>query len=190
MGGRRREILAVLLLVAVAAASWWLKQSVEPAVRFEPRPANAPDYWVERLNTHTTDALGRTRRVLSAASMRHFPGDDSTELTAPELLLLEPGRPPWRIRAESGWVSADGELVLLRGAVKVDREAGDGVMPVSLRTRDLRVQPKQEYAETEYEVYAETPSGEVRSRGMQVWLREPVRIKLLAEVRARYEVKP
>lgn len=186
----RRSLLVTGLLILLAAATWWLKEGAEPEVRFEHRPAHTPDYWVDRLSARTTDETGRNRRILSAESMRHYPDDDSTELTSPELLLLEPGKPHWRIRAESGWVSPDGELILLQGEVTVDRDAAEGIDPMHLTTRDLRIQPDDEYAETEQPVRGESGPNWVESRGMQVWLRQPVRIKLLAEVRARYEVNP
>jgi len=186
----RRGLLIGVLLCALVAGSWWLKLNVDSDQRLEQRPPHAPDYWVDRLSARTTDETGRVRRILSATVMRHYPDDDSTELEAPELLLLEPGKPPWRIRSENGWVSPDGELVLLRGEVTVEREAADGVLPLNLRTRDLRIQPQQEYAETEHAVRGESGPNWVESEGLQLWLRQPVRIKLLAQVRARYEVNP
>jgi lipopolysaccharide export system protein LptC len=109
---------------------------------------------------------------------------------APELLVFEGDLPPWRIRSERGWVSPDGELVLLLGEVHIDREEGPTTQPVHLVTRDLRVQPKDEYAETDQPVRSESGPHWVESRGLQAWLRAPVRIKLLAEVRAYYQVRP
>jgi len=187
MHQRRTLILGTLLLI-LATAAWWLQQGIQEDPPRQPRQTHTPDYWVEDLSVRTMDAEGRPRRLLNAVSMRHFPDDDSTELTEPELLLLEPGRPPWRVRSELGWVSPDGELVLLQGEVHIDREAADGVRPVHLVTRDLRVQPKSEYAETEHPVRTESGPHWLESTGMQAWLREPVRIKLLANVRGHYEV--
>ena len=136
------------------------------------------------------DPQGRPRRQLSAASMRHFPDDESTELTRPEMWLLAPGKPPWQVRAEKGWVSSDGALILLQGEVHIDREEGEDVRPLHLVTRDLRVQPKDEYAETDSPVQMESGAHWLESIGLQAWLREPVRIKLLADVRGYYEANP
>lgn len=186
----RRPFILGTLLAALAAGSWWLSRGIDEEQERRPNAAHTPDYWVERLSARTTDAEGRLRRQLHAESMRHFPDDESTELTRPEMLLLEPGRPPWRIRSEQGWVSPDGELVLLQGEVHVDREEGEGTRPIHLVTRDLRVQPKEEYAETDQPVRARSGPNWVESNGLQAWLREPVRIKLLADVRGYYEVDP
>ena len=80
--------------------------------------------------------------------------------------------------------------MLLLGEVQIDREEAEDVRPVHLVTRDLRVQPKDEYAETDQPVRAESGASWVESTGLQAWLREPVRIKLLADVRGYYEANP
>jgi len=176
--------------LALALGSWWLRQGVEEQAERRPNPPHTPDFWVERLSARTMDAAGRPRRIVKADSMRHFPDDDSTELTRPQIDFLGPRQPPWQIRAQTGWVAPDGKLVLLQGAVTLDRAAASGVLPVHLETRELRVQPKDEYAETEQPVRVVSGPHQVQSRGLQAWLKEPVRIKLLADVRGHYEVSP
>ncbi len=186
---RQTTVLGAVLL-ALATGSWWLAQGLEEEHERRPRPPHSPDYWIEDLAALTMDQQGRPRRRLSATSMRHFPDDESTELTRPEMLLLAPGKPPWQVRAEKGWVSSDGALILLQGEVHIDREKSDEVRPLHLVTRDLRVQPKDEYAETDSPVQVKSGANRVEATGLQAWLREPVRIKLLADVRGYYEANP
>ncbi len=187
-GTSARPLLLGALLLIIAGGSWWLSQTVQDEVERQPRPPHTPDYWIDGLSARTMDEQGRPRRLLQAQSMRHFPDDQSTELTRPELILLETEGPPWRIRSELGWVSSDGDLLLLQGEVHIERDAGGTVQPLHLVTRDLRVQPRDEYAETEQPVRTESGPHWVESTGLQAWLREPVRIKLLADVRGHYEV--
>lgn len=189
LDNRNTAIFGVVLL-ALAAGSWWLAQGLEEERELRPRPPHSPDYWIEGLTALTMDLQGRPRRRLSATAVRHFPDDESTELTGPEMLLLAPGKPPWRVRAERGWVSSDGALILLQGEVHIDREEGEGVRPLHLVTRDLRVRPKDEYAETDSPVRVRSGASRVESTGLQAWLREPVRIKLLADVRGHYQANP
>jgi lipopolysaccharide export system protein LptC len=186
----RPEVLLLGIFLVLALGSWWLRQDVEESAERHPNPPHTPDYWVERLAARTMDAQGRPRRLVKADTMRHFPDDDSTELTRPQIDFLGPGQPPWQIRAQTGWVAPDGELVLLQGPVTIDRQAAANVRPVHLETRDLRVQPKEEYAETEHAVRVVSGPDRVRSQGLQAWLKEPVRIKLLADVHGHYEVSP
>jgi len=183
-----RPLLLTALLMILAGGTWWLRQGVQDDTERQPHPPHTPDYWIDGLNARTMDKEGRPRRLLTAESLLHFPDDQSTELTRPELLLLEDGRPPWRIRSELGWVSRDGELLLLQGEVQIERETDGNVRPMHLVTRDLRVQPKDEYAETEQPARVDSGPHWMESTGLQAWLREPVRIKLLADVRGHYEV--
>jgi lipopolysaccharide export system protein LptC len=145
---------------------------------------------VEGLEAVETDPGGQLRRHLLAERLEHFPDDQTTRLQQPRLHLLEPDRPPWRIRSERGWISPDGALVLLQGEVFIDRDAAGEVQPVHLVTRDLRVQPRDEYAETDQPVQAHSDRHRVTATGLQAWLRAPLRIKLLADVRGHYEVAP
>lgn len=188
MNHRARSLLIGTLLALLAAVSWWLQENDEETVARAARPAHTPDYWVEGLVARSMDIYGRPQRILQARMLTHYPDDGSTELTLPRLQLLEPDRPPWRIDSKYGWLSPDGELVLLQGEVNIRREASPGRLPVHLLTRDLRVQPKDEYAETEHHVRILSGPHRVQSTGLQAWLRPPVRIKLLADVRGHYEV--
>lgn len=181
-------LFAVFLTLALG--SWWLRQGVEEQTERRPNPPHTPDYWVERLSARTMDMEGHPRRIIEADSMRHFPDDESTELTHPRIDFLTPLRPAWRIRAQTGWMAPDGKLVLLQGAVTVDRKAGPDTLPVHLETRDLQVRPKEEYAETDQPVQMVSGPHWLQSQGLQAWLKAPVRIKLLAAVRGHYEVTP
>jgi lipopolysaccharide export system protein LptC len=187
----RRTWIIGLAALALALAAWWLRMSQVQDHRVRAsRPPYTPDYWIDNLNALETDPAGVPRRRLEAKRVEHYPDDQSTALLRPQLWLLEPGRPPWHIRSEHGWVSPDGAVLLLQGEVRIDRDGADGVTPVHLRTRDLRVQPKDEYAETTEPVHARSGRHRVDSVGLQAWLRPPVHIKLLADVRAHYEAGP
>ena len=120
--------------------------------------------------------------------MEHFPNDDSTQLQRPRLEIHDDDRPPWKIRSERGWVSGDKQLVLLQGEVHIDREAAPEVRPLHIVTHDLRVQPDNNYAETDAAVHATSRDDWLDSVGMQLWFARPIRVKLLSQVRGRYEI--
>ncbi len=173
----------------LAAGSWGLATWLQQRERAAKPPAHAPDYELDTLELTTMGLDGAPRRRLAADRMVHYADDDSTALTEPRLTVFDSRRPPWQVRSAQGWVSGDGELVLLQGEVHIDRAAAKDVRAVEILTHDLRVQPKASYAETDQPVDARSGTDRVQAVGMQMWFDGPVRLKLLSKVRGRYEVK-
>ena len=184
----RSQSLAALLLGITMAVTWWLSGGKDSG---EPLPVSMEhevDYYLADFTSTETDVNGRPARRLVAERMSHFKDDDSTELLRPNLTIYEEPRPPWRVVSESGWVSPDGEVVLLRGEVHIDRDAGQDVRPLNVVTRDLRVQPKHSYAETDQPAILVSAGSRIDTVGVQAWFSTPTHFKFLSRVRGHYEV--
>lgn len=184
----RTGFLLGLALTALAALSWWLARDVERAQRLSsgPRDSRQIDYYLRELDFATYSELGSLARTLQAPELRHYSDDDSTELDQPRLTIFKDGAPPWKVHSATGWVSPDGERVQLRGDVLIERDAGTDVRPMRIVTRDVRVEPERDYAETDEPVTVTSFGDRIDSVGMQAWLREPGRIKFLSQVRGHY----
>jgi lipopolysaccharide export system protein LptC len=183
-----KNIVIGSVLLLWIAASGWLSHIEEKPRQYQPQ-AHAPDYYLKNFTASTMGLDGRMEKQLSATRMEHFPDDDSTELERPLLSIHDAERPPWKIRSERGWVSGDKQLVLLQGRVHIDREEAPGIRPLHIVTHDLRVQPDDNYAETDAEAQATSHDDWLTSVGMQLWFARPIRVKLLSQVRGRYEIE-
>ena len=183
----RRLALALLLLVVTGLVWWFAEPTPSPELGDAAAP-HMPDYVIERFAATSMGLDGMPKRALEAKSMTHYPDDDSTELMAPRVTVYDKERPPWKIDAEEGWVSGDGELILLRGEVNVNREGATGVRPVAIVTANLRVHPSQNFAETEDPIRIRSATNWVNATGMKVWFGDSVRLQLLNEVKGQYEV--
>ena len=181
-----RAVLA--LVIVLAAGTWWLgsveSPRQEPAAT--PSPPREVDYFIRGLDATEMSLTGLPARTLNARELRHFPTDDTTELLQPRLSIHQQDGPPWIIVSDTGWVSADGSLILLNGEVHITREAGDANRPFQLDTHNLRVQPHPDYAETDEKVRVRSGQDRVNATGMQAWFRSPARIKLLANVKGHH----
>ena len=183
-----RGPIITVALIGLAALSWWLTQehiTDKPAVE-EQSAGKQPDFYIKGLALTTTDKDGQPTRTLSAQELRHFLHDSSTELVKAALTIHTDQGTPWQITAESGWVSADGDLILLNGPTRLTREEGPNNRPLSLETRNLRIQPREGYAETDEKVTVISNQDRMEAVGLQAWLKRPTRIKFLSQVKGRY----
>jgi lipopolysaccharide export system protein LptC len=181
-----RPILLMVLLLG-AAASWWSAQ--EDVAAPQPLATGGPreiDYYVTGLQVTRMNQSGQPAHRLHVASARHYTDDDTTELEKPHLTVFQATDPPWEIHAQRALASADGNLVLLSGEVLIERAGGATTSPMRVLTRELRVQPRQDYAETDEKVRVETDSDWLDAVGMQAWLRPPSRLKFLSQVKGHY----
>jgi lipopolysaccharide export system protein LptC len=67
------------------------------------------------------DVNGARQYVLEAERMVHFPDDDTALLDKPHVIQYVPERAPTHIYSETGWISSDGDEVILTGNVRVIR---------------------------------------------------------------------
>jgi lipopolysaccharide export system protein LptC len=185
----RQRVLA-LVLTLIGGAAWWQQFGQTPEATPTVVRERLPDYRVDGLTATAMDAAGRPARRLTADAMRHYPDDDSSELDRPVLILYRSDGPPWDIRSETGWVSGDGERVLLHGQVVVDREGSGEARPVHLTTSELLVRPRQEYAETSMPVKLTSGEDWLTSTGMQAWYGESaMRARFLGRAHGRFAVQ-
>jgi lipopolysaccharide export system protein LptC len=184
----QRNIVIGVILVLLALGTNWLISSVTTEAPGPAPEEHKMDYYVSNFTTTLMGEDGKPFRQLSAKRMVHYPDDDTTELDEPFVIMFEQLVPVWKIRSETGWLSGDGNLLLLQGKVIIDRPKADNQKPVHIVTSNLRVQPKQNYAETEEEITIDNLGNQIKSKGMQAWLTNPMRIKFSSNVRGRYEV--
>ncbi len=176
--------------LAVGILSFWLWQNLdqeEIALR-QPDPHEL-DYYIEDMTRTTTGIEGELKNVLHAVLVEHFPDDDSTELASPHLEIYNGQVEPWHVVAERGWVSSGNDVVLLHGEVEIWRLGGEGQRVYQVITSELRLLPKEQYAETDNPTTIIGPSTVTHAIGMRANFAHD-RLELLDQVRSTHEVKP
>jgi lipopolysaccharide export system protein LptC len=183
----RLHFLLALVLVLAAVVSWRLVQEEKPPSQaITTSGPREIDYYVTGLDVTRMTVAGRPAHRLRAVKLQHYTDDDTTELQQPLLTVYQAEAPPWEVDAERAWMSADGSLVLLSGKVLIEREGDGSNRPMRIVTTDLRVQPREDYAETDEKVRVESDSDWLDAVGMQAWLRPPSRLKFLSQVKGYY----
>ncbi|RRN80449.1 LPS export ABC transporter periplasmic protein LptC [Pseudoxanthomonas sp. SGD-10] len=177
-----RLLLGLVLLAAAAATGWsaWQMRGREaPAAASGERS----DYVLRDFELVILGKDGlESVRVQSPELQRRE--DESMDLEQP--LFLAPAEPgPWRLSAERGWISADGELLRLEGNVAGDSDPASPA-PSSFRTDVLEFLPAQDLARTDRPVRVTRPGLLQTGNGMEANLKTR-QYRLLSQVRTRYE---
>ncbi len=176
---------AVLVVFAVASTLWLvgLGDQDGESKRFQ---GHAPDLTMEEFEVTTMGEDGSPLRRLSAAYMAYFTDTGTKELRRPHLVVYQEQAEPWHVASERGWVSAGNDVLMLLGKVDIWRDGPDGKREIHIETQDLRVLPREEYAETELPVSISTPESLTRGTGMRAYLGES-RVQLLSKVKTTIE---
>ena len=120
------KISFILLFGVLGLLSMWLQFGLieKEHVEFDGKERHDPDYYIENFTAVGMDEKGERRYVLEAERLVHYPDDDTALLDNPHIIQYEDGAPPRHTYSESGWISSDGNEVLLTGNVRVIQNAG------------------------------------------------------------------
>ncbi len=185
-----RVMLVLALLGVAAAAGWWLRERIHAGMAPQPetQAQTVPDYYMENFTVHAMNEAGQPRYQLTAAKMVHYAEDDHSDLTKPHALFFRPAGPPYVLDSPRGQVLQGGEQVDLLGQVEIDRIAGEKNRPLHVTTRDARVFPARNYAESDTFTVITSERSHMQGVGMRAWFDER-RLQLLSQVKGIYDVK-
>jgi lipopolysaccharide export system protein LptC len=180
---------AVFFIVLGALTFWVWQQLDEDDDGVSPPSVHEPDYYIEDMVRNTLDETGALKNVLYADLVTHYPDDDSTELSRPRMEIYNGNSEPWYVVAENGWVGSGSEVVLLHGEVEIWRQDEAGRREFEVITSELRVLPKEQYAETDDPATITSETTVTKTIGMRANFAHD-RLELLQQVRSRHEVNP
>ena len=188
MYARPTILLPLALLALLAMLTFWIDYSVQmPDAKADGSSRHDPDYILNNFVTSRTDENGDLRYKLTAAEMRHYPDDDTTELEVPHFTRYETDKPFSQIEGKQGFVSSDGKEIEFVGDVKVIRQAYNGNGEMQVLTDRLMLLPNEERATTSSPVLiTQAPKTVIRATGM-IYDKKKKTITLLKRVKAHYE---
>ncbi len=178
-----------IILALLAAITWWLTfmQQTEPEKKTS-KASHKIDYFLKDFNARSMTVTGDLKQRIRSEHMQHFVDDDSTELTNPKITMYSVGKPDLNIASDTGYISSDGELILLNGAVHIKRNALKGIAPLEIDTHNLRVQIPNDFAETDEFVTIKSAGNTIQGTGLRAHFREPINIKILEKVTGHHEI--
>jgi len=185
-----RLLLGLVLLVAAVFSGWsvWKHRPVERVKTADARS----DYVLQDFTVVVLDKQGREAFTLEAPRLARHPGDRTMTIATPVFhvpVAPAKGQAPtreagWVVRAKTGWVSADGDEMRLKGAVTANT-AGARAQPISMATEQLNVFPARNRATAPGAVTVTQPGSILRGHGMEALL-DSKRVRFSSNVKVRY----
>jgi len=146
MKDRAASLFPLAMLVLLAALTFWLNRLIQDDKPRGPQ-RHDPDYWVERFEVRRFNLEGQLQHTLTAGKLVHYPDDDTTIVTGPQITYHQ--QAPSEVSARMAYIGKDGKEVNLVDEVRVIRHSVSGdAPPTVLETRTLKVFPDDEKAST------------------------------------------
>lgn len=182
----RTVLSGTLLLAALLSIGWWLREIMQPETEIQRMASDSPDYIADSLKVYVYGEAGQLVQRLETPHMEHFESTASSIFTTPVLWRYNTQTPPWRIRAEQAIAHSDSDTIQMPGQVVMDREGTPVHPPYHIVTSDLSVEIQTAHTTTKAPIRIDSNQQWIEAVGMEGWLKAPVKINLLSQVRGRY----
>lgn len=158
------SLFPIGILTALAALTFWLERTTQLEESGPTAKRHDPDYYVENFTVQRFDPKGTLQHTVKAERMVHFPDDDSTEVTRPDLTYHT--NRPTHITAERAWLDSGGKTVIFRDNVVVVH-LNPKSPPTEIRAPTLTVLPDDEIARTPDPVVITQGLSVIHGRGLE-----------------------
>ncbi len=162
-----RTVLGVGLLLAALLSSWAALRNRDKGPVQTGQDVGV-DYILHDFQIVALDEQGKESTTLRAPLLERQRGDQTINITTPLFEMPDKDGLHWTLRAQTGWLSAKGDQMKLRGDVSGDSPAAPGVVPTTFRTDHLDVFPKESRARTDARVTMTRPGMEQSGVGFEV----------------------
>ena len=134
------RIITLLVLLALATASWWFggmifREEIQLPITSERRPA----YVIENFSSSVMDIEGKKKYTLEAEQLRHYPGEEVSELDKPYLIQFSATAPPVHTHADHGLLYHHNKRILMTGNVEITRKEPGGSAHSVVRANRLDI---------------------------------------------------
>ncbi|MES9968908.1 MAG: LPS export ABC transporter periplasmic protein LptC [Candidatus Thiodiazotropha sp.] len=186
---KRQLIGLFFILAALLSLGWWMHRLTQPEESKQRSVKIYPDSYAEGLVVQTYDEQGVLKQRLHSQGMEFFEQTGITKLKQPTLWHFNQQGSHLQLQAQDGVISDNESTLHLPGRVVIDRPGGGDSAPLHIITRDLTMHIDESFATTDAPVRIESDRQWMTATGLEAWLKGPMRLKLLNEVRGYYEVQ-
>ena len=162
-------IFPLSLLLVLATLTIWLRYATEiQGPRRDGKHRHDPDYIVTDSTLRKLDAAGRLQYTMKASEIRHYPDNDTTDITYPYITYLNPKKPTLTMKADRGHLSKGREQLDLYDNVRIHREATAKEAAMTATMSQLTILTEEEKGLTKSQVLITKGNSWLKGVGMQI----------------------
>lgn len=150
MRERAPALVAFLLLIALVAGTWWAADYAQRAIAIDPprRVTHEPDAWATDFFMVRTDERGMAINRLEGDHLRHFPDDDSYEITRVRAVGQQAGSPITVGTSDTATMDQDATRIIMKGNANIHRMPDAENPPLDVTSEQLTLLPDQDVVYT------------------------------------------
>ena len=188
MRTRIQGLFPIALMLLLVGLTFWLQRASEIKGNYsDSLLRHDPDYFAENFSVRRCGPSGGLHSTLAARKMVHYPDDETTVMTEPQMSFFN-GPRPTRLSAKEGLVGPDAREVTLVGNVRGVRAATATDPEIVYTSSHLTVFPDDEVARTSAAVTITQGASIVRGVGMEADNKTQI-FQLLSQVSSTIEKK-
>ena len=167
---RRRTYAAFLGLVLIAVifiiSDTRFVRTPPPFLSSPYAGEQTPDTEIRRFSNTVFDQNGQLKYTLNSPHLFHYPHNDETLLSAPEIKLYENNNSPWKVVAKRGNITS-GDEITLSGDVNITGNTSTDNEPVTVKTKALTLYTNDKRAESKERVKIYSNQGQLSGTGLK-----------------------
>lgn len=183
-------LVAVALVIFFFAFSLRQKNDI---VGYDYDPSGFPQIYMKEVETREFDPQGKLHYQLTTPQITHYQMNpdmasdtDYTLIDQPNMALYDAeAKAPWLVTAAIGRSEGNGQLIRLLENVLIQQQTPtQGLLQIT--TSELRIRPREQFAETDKAVKMRSAKGQIEAKGMDADLAQS-RLQLKSQVKAVYD---
>jgi lipopolysaccharide export system protein LptC len=188
MDNKLSSIFALTFIFFIALISFWLNQEVKKELLEDAKNLNnAADFYLSNFSSKHMNEAGTIKYIITGKEMKNYKHSEKTFLLQPKFINYENSKPISNISGESGEIKNQGDEIIIKENVILNRLPNNSKKLMSLYTSQLNIVPNEDIVFSKKPVkIIQEPNIEIDGVGMKYDRKENT-IKLLSNVKVHYE---
>ena len=188
MDNKLSSIFALIFILFIALISFWLNHEVKKELLEDAKNLNnAADFYLKNFSSKHMNEAGNIKYIITGKEMKNYKHSEKTLLLKPKFVKYENSKPISNISGESGEIKNQGDEIIIKENVILNRLPNNSKKLMSLYTSQLNIVPTEDIVFSKKSVkIIQEPNIEIDGVGMKYDRKENT-IKLLSNVKVHYE---